>query len=281
MRSLALLKRGLRFSRESFAAADNVARLYNAANGAEVHLIGTMHISQRSADKVQQLIRSVRPNVVAVELCPSRMDCLLEPDGGDDGPRRGVIREFLDCPGTFGERLLHVVLHFYYQGVRDAGIATASEFVVAGTEAMKLGAEIHLIDENSKVTKERLNRALTMPVAFRLIRKLWTMKECQVMLHAIQNRNLSFLESMNTREIASSLIRDLRLEFPEVVDAVVDQRDEIMTKRLLCCDGKIVAVVGLAHMDGIEERWNAYQGKEEHLQAVRDDGSLFTTVVTL
>ena len=36
---------------------------------------------------------------------------------------------------------------------------------------------------------------------------------------------------------------------------LIDERDEFMFRKLLGCQGKVVAVVGLGHLDGIEERW--------------------------
>jgi pheromone shutdown protein TraB len=46
---------------------------------------------------------------------------------------------------------------------------------------------------------------------------------------------------------------------------MLDQRDDVMTERLLEAarergEEKIVAVVGMAHMDGIETRWGDAQG---------------------
>jgi pheromone shutdown protein TraB len=46
---------------------------------------------------------------------------------------------------------------------------------------------------------------------------------------------------------------------------MLDQRDDVMTERLLEAarergEEKIVAVVGMAHMDGIERRWGDAQG---------------------
>jgi len=38
--------------------------------------------------------------------------------------------------------------------------------------------------------------------------------------------------------------------------ALIDERDDFMYERLLKCEGKVVAVVGLGHLDGIEARWN-------------------------
>merc|ERR550514_463926 len=47
--------------------------LRDATRNREIHLIGTAHVSQKSADEVRDLIHLVRPSHVAVELCPSRL----------------------------------------------------------------------------------------------------------------------------------------------------------------------------------------------------------------
>lgn len=57
----------------------------------------------------------------------------------------------------------------------------------------------------------------------------------------------------NRRQIA--LLRSHLQECaPEVMDVMLAQRDRFMVERLLrCCpSGRIVAIVGMAHMDGIE-----------------------------
>lgn len=41
-----------------------------------------------------------------------------------------------------------------------------------------------------------------------------------------------------------------------------DERDEIMTRALLRLEGRAVGVVGLAHMDGIERRWEEAMGRQ-------------------
>ena len=46
----------------------------------KVTLLGTAHVSQASADMVEQLIDSKAYQAVAVELCPSRYQALVAPD---------------------------------------------------------------------------------------------------------------------------------------------------------------------------------------------------------
>jgi pheromone shutdown protein TraB len=68
-------------------------------------------------------------------------------------------------------------------------------------------------------------------------------------------------ELLKTRRAVRALTRHLREEFPKVAAAMVDERDEIMTQGLLNdCAGRSVAVVGMAHMDGIEGRWREAMG---------------------
>jgi len=44
---------------------------------------------------------------------------------------------------------------------------------------------------------------------------------------------------------------------PRIVEVMLHQRDRFMVKeiRRRCPSGVVVAVVGLAHMDGIEKEW--------------------------
>ena len=47
---------------------------------AEVSLLGTAHISRASAEKVKELIQTGHYDCVAVELCPSRHNAIVNPD---------------------------------------------------------------------------------------------------------------------------------------------------------------------------------------------------------
>ena len=49
-------------------------------NDSEVTLLGTAHVSKSSAEAVEQLLDSGTYNAVAVELCPSRYNAIINPD---------------------------------------------------------------------------------------------------------------------------------------------------------------------------------------------------------
>ncbi|MCB0321021.1 MAG: TraB/GumN family protein, partial [Bdellovibrionales bacterium] len=57
-----------------------------------VYLVGTAHISQKSVELAEGVIREHSPNSVAVELCDNRYASLLDPDRWKNTDIVSVIR---------------------------------------------------------------------------------------------------------------------------------------------------------------------------------------------
>ena len=70
------------------------------------------------------------------------------------------------------------------------------------------------------------------------------------------------IETIKTRSTVKELVKDLRESLPNIYSALIDERDEYMTQSLLSQlseqprsePQRVVAVVGLAHEDGINQR---------------------------
>ena len=56
------------------APQGTVVELYNPTSGQKVTLIGTAHLSQQSNDQVKCIIETVKPDVIVIELDPSRLE---------------------------------------------------------------------------------------------------------------------------------------------------------------------------------------------------------------
>jgi pheromone shutdown protein TraB len=68
------------------------------------------------------------------------------------------------------------------------------------------------------------------------------------------------VENLKTRRHIREMREYMAYQMPRIARVFVDERDEIMVEALLRCKGeRIVAVVGMAHMDGIERRWEEAQ----------------------
>ena len=71
------------------------------------------------------------------------------------------------------------------------------------------------------------------------------------------------VENVKTRETAKQMTSYLKQCFPSVYHVMITKRDDHMAKNLRkhCSDGKVVAVVGLAHVEGIEREWEELDSK--------------------
>jgi pheromone shutdown protein TraB len=58
----------------------------------------------------------------------------------------------------------------------------------------------------------------------------------------------------------------LREVYPSGVRVLLDERDDVLTKALRGCTGRVVGVVGLGHLDGIEKRWAEADGRHKAAQ---------------
>lgn len=72
-----------------------------------------------------------------------------------------------------------------------------------------------------------------------------------------QNDPKELVEMIKTRELAQQMTGYLKQSFPPVYNVMITKRDEHMAMMLRqhCSDGKVLAVVGLAHVEGIEREW--------------------------
>lgn len=65
----------------------------------------------------------------------------------------------------------------------------------------------------------------------------------------------------------------LRKLHPGIVRVILDERDDVLCRSLLeRCEGpRVVGVVGLAHVNGIEQRWNDALGRSDRKKGDSDD----------
>ncbi|MCL7041339.1 hypothetical protein MKW94_030691, partial [Papaver nudicaule] len=124
---------------------------------------------------------------------------------------------------------------------------------VAMEEASRMGAGCLFIDQDIDVTKQRLINLFISSDSLwqsyeRFLEAYNEMKEADFSRSYIQERD--------------SLEKDLS---PETFRVITEDRDKHMFTELRRLEGKIVAVVGMGHMDGIESLWKrAENGDDWH-----------------
>ena len=265
------------------ALCDPCVTLVKTSAGAEVTLVGTAHISMESAELVRNVIQQVKPNAVMVELDPSRAGKLMQRSKGDGAPVVASDEQLgassaSNAPtygiGKLAGRLLRgdmqeagsqavgVGLSGLYKQMDQMGFQSGAEFVAAVEEADKLGATIVLGDRDARVTISRLRDALGEILSTGMLQTAGAPP--QALLQAaggsseMTKENVqATIDVIKQREVVRELASYMRSELPPLYRALIGERDEYMANSILKAESvggaqSIVAVVGLAHVDGIE-----------------------------
>ncbi|CAM9445496.1 unnamed protein product [Discosporangium mesarthrocarpum] len=267
-------------ARDAIFCDDAVSHLRSGRR--EVWLVGTAHISNASALLVEQVIRSVEPDIVMVELDQSRVGGFLteasaflsgslRAHGGNvvQGPRKKtsffkmVMGSLFDPSVSFSDHVNSVAaavigktISSMYDSMDKLGFVSGQEFTVAIREARLMGAKILLGDRDVKVTLRRLTEALRATDLNRLADL--QLPELQDSMEGINEKNEASkisgaVEVLKQRQIMQKLSKLMEDNAPEIYNAMLGERDQYMANSLNNCEGvKMVAVVGLAHLDGIE-----------------------------
>jgi Uncharacterized homolog of PrgY (pheromone shutdown protein) len=117
----------------------------------KIVLIGTAHVSEKSVEEVRSVIRSLKPDVVAVELCKGRFDSLE----GNTQEEQVPIKDLLS-----GGKIYYYIIHWLLAHLQkkigeDMGVRPGAEMLSAMEEASDIGANIALIDRDIQVTLQR------------------------------------------------------------------------------------------------------------------------------
>lgn len=153
-----------------------------------------------------------------------------------------------------------------YQKLESEGFSAGEEFAVAVREGLKINSKIVLGDQDVEVTLRRLTEALTK-TDFKKIAAADAEIE-QKMKEMLPDSGQSidttgsmtkdeftyFIETVKAKENVRLLMANLEKAAPEIYNAMVRERDMYMADGLDSLNQfeSIVAVMGVAHVDGVE-----------------------------
>jgi pheromone shutdown-related protein TraB len=205
---------------------------------AEIIVVGTAHISEESITEVRRTIEEERPDVVAVELDPGRYQALTQPE-----QQSASIKDILSS-GKLNQFLVHWLLAYVQNKLgAEVGVKPGSEMLSAIDAARSVGASVALVDRDINVTIARFWAKM------RLIEKL---KMLIALLGITTSDEEIDLDEITNDDVISQLVTELRQFSPNAAQVLVDERDAYLAGNLLKLRGKIVAVVGAGHKEGIK-----------------------------
>jgi pheromone shutdown-related protein TraB len=207
---------------------------------AEIIVVGTAHISEESIAEVRRTIEAERPDVVAVELDPGRYQALTNPE-----QQSASIKDILSS-GKLYQFLVHWLLAYVQNKLgAEVGVKPGSEILSAIDAARSVGASVALVDRDINITIARFWAKM------RLIEKLKMLIALLGIGTSDEEIDLD-LKEITSDDTISQLVTELRQFSPNAAQVLVDERDAYLAGNLLKLRGKIVAVVGAGHKEGIK-----------------------------
>lgn len=209
----------------------------------EIIIVGTAHVSEKSVQEVVSKIEEVRPDIVAVELCPARYRALT----GQEEEKEIKISELLSG-GKLSFFLVQLLLAYIQRKIgNEMGVKPGSEMLAAIETAKRTGARVALVDRDVGITIQRFWSAMGFWGKVKLAGSLipaaigWGGKE------EID------IDSITQEDIVSQMIGEFRKISPGAANALIDERDAFLARNLILLSkqGRVLAVVGAGHREGI------------------------------
>ena len=208
-----------------------------------LRLVGTAHVSTQSVDLVRRQIEEWGPDLVAVELCPSRMAALTEPDSLESEDLLKIINE-----GKSAMILLQSALAAQQRRMGiAAGEQPGAELLAAIEAAEHAGIPIEMIDRDVVVTLRRAWARMGLIEKWRVLNALlWEEDEDE-------DEDVSIEEMLGDSDLLSKLLEDAREVAPNAGEVLIDERDAFLAGRIQQIRGKgrILVVIGAGHLSGV------------------------------
>lgn len=273
--------------------SSTISLLRHAASDFEVYLVGTAHVSSKSERSVRETIRAVKPVVVMVELCEDRARHLrATPKGAksthmfDDPFLQQVNDVWAQLTSANGQDMVAAMEEAESLQARvlcgDAPQAQTASAVKKCIADMGGSMQVFSRVMQAPPPPPELERSMNH-LGAEIMKAMGSSGSslfgslggfggpaAQGGGNLVAKKTLSdavskAIEHFKDRKRLRELRAWLGQVSPELIGAMLDRRDEHMYRELTGLAGAIgqvkgpglrgVAVVGLAHMDGIEERW--------------------------
>lgn len=208
-------------------------------------LIGTSHIAKQSVLEVKEAIER-KPDIVGVELDKPRLEGLKSRKTGKirlkDLFRIGMTGFLFAVIGAWAQKKLGSIV----------GVDPGAEMLTAVNLARKNGLRLELIDQDIRITLNRLSRFVTRKEKLRFfydVVKAILFRKSEMKRLGIEDFDLSKVPS---EKIIRALIMEMKRNYPNAYKVLVEERNMFMASRLAGLLNanpgmKIIAVIGAGH----------------------------------
>jgi len=209
-------------------------------------LLGTAHVSRASAAKVGELLQSGDYDAVAVELCPSRYNALMDPDALARMDLFSVIRQ-----GRVYMVVASLALSAYQQRLADhLGIEPGAEQRAAVALAREQNLPVLLVDREIGVTLKRVAGNLAWWKRAGLFSGLLA---TMLSREEVPEEEI---ERLKEGDVLETTFAELAADRRDLYVPLIEERDRYIAARLreeVLAAGheNVLAVLGAGHIKGV------------------------------
>jgi pheromone shutdown protein TraB len=244
----------------------------------DVFVCGTLHVAKTSADMVKDVIRAVKPQYVVLELCDARIDSICDSALDEELLQNITLTKIV---GQSLEQRSFMVL--------GSGLLTWMQLKASSAMGSKLGQELYVAakegynHESTVILGDRLY-SVTMQRCFDHLYFIEKMKLVLMLLYEVLSMTVHSMKDYisKTEDDADFIKKEMKRfekHLPSFAKVVIHERDEYMSQIIyniarkgfgnykirgtdIGMRGKIVVVVGAAHLSGIS-KWLSMNGSTD------------------
>ena len=220
----------------------------------DIIFVGTGHVLEKSVREVKEKIEETKPDVVAVELCRARYKTLT-------GEYELSVGDALKGGKPYVLLVQWLLAYLQKRLGADIGVEPGAEMLAAIEKAKELHCRVALIDRDISVTMQRFWHEMRFFERLKMVFSLISSLTRGIgLLEELEEEGIK-LEEITSGDVVTRLVEELRRFSPNAARVLIDERDAYMARRLLEIsnmlskekpDGKIVAVVGAGHVEGVK-----------------------------
>jgi pheromone shutdown-related protein TraB len=220
----------------------------------KIILVGTAHVSKKSMEEVETVIRTEGPDAVCVEIDTARYKSLQAESRWKDLDVFKVVKE-----GKGFLLLANLILASFQKRLgKELGVSPGAEMKKAVETAEELSIPVYFCDREVQTT---LRRAWAKS-------GFWGKSKLLAALlgSALSSEKLSEedLEKLKEKSAMQDMMEELASYMPRVKEVLIDERDKYLAAGIYKSSGKkTAAIVGAGHVEGILAFFEKFEKKEE------------------
>lgn len=229
-----------------------------------VYIVPTSHVSENSSEQVREVVDSVNPDVIAVELDNQRLQKLISQDNFSNSSVKDIIsKSDMNLKGSI---ILALFSKFQSKIASKLGIDVIGLDMMAGyEEASERDIPLALVDQDMRKTFKRFTDEITITES---IKTIFSFLLAYVHISRKSKDDLENEVSSENIDI-DEMLNHIERIFPTFKKVFLDERNEVITKKtsdVATQFDNTVLVIGAAHEPGVrkifKEKYDTINVKE-------------------